>query len=170
MPTNLVLPISISLSLLSWSLITYWYIHPRLQQHGPQKVLQPILLLHSFRYVGLMFLLPGVTSGVLDARFANPAAYGDLIAALLALLALGSIRMRISWAPGLVWVFNIWGMADLLNAVMRGLIYVPEEQFGAAFWIPATLVPPLLVTHVYVFIVLLKNRHWHKSMTAGQVA
>jgi hypothetical protein len=117
-----------------------------------------------------MFLPPGVTSEVLDARFANPAAYGDLIAALLALVALGEIRLRISWALALVWIFNIWGMADLLNAIIRGLIYIPEGYFGAAFWIPATLVPPLLVTHLYVFIVLLKNRHWQQTDTAGQAA
>jgi hypothetical protein len=170
MPSNLVLPISISLSLLTWSLIVYWYIHPRMKQHRLEKALQPILLLHSFRYVGLMFLLPGVTSEVLDARFANPAAYGDLIAALLALVALGAIRLRINWALAVVWIFNIWGMADLLNAIIRGLIYIPEGHFGAAFWIPATLVPPLLVTHVYVFIVLLKNRHWQQTDTAGQAA
>ena len=58
----------------------------------------------------------------------NPAAYGDLIAALLVLVALGAIRLRISWALALVWIFNIRGMADLLNTIIRGLIYIPAGQ------------------------------------------
>jgi hypothetical protein len=157
MPIDLILLTSITFSLVSWSLIMRWYVHPRLKQYSLEQAIEPLLLLHSFRYVGLMFLIPGVTTEILDSRFSEPAAYGDLIAAVLAFIALAAIRLKLSWALAAVWVFNIWGMIDLLNAVARGILFVPNGHFGAAYWIPATLVPVLLVTHVYIFILLVKD-------------
>ena len=104
-----------------------------------------------------MFLVPGVTSEILDTRFSHPAAYGDLIAAILAFVALGAIRLNAPWALASVWIFNIWGATDLLNAVARGIMFIPDGHFGATYWIPATIVPLLLVTHAYIFILLAKN-------------
>lgn len=157
MPIELILPISITFSLIAWSLIMYWYIHPILKQYSIEKAIEPFLLLHSFRYVGLMFLVPGVTTEILDSRFSYPAAYGDLIAAALAFVALGAIRLNVNWALASVWLFNIWGAADLFNAVARGILFTPDGHFGATYWIPATIVPLLLVTHAYIFILLVKN-------------
>lgn len=154
MPVDLILPLSITFALIAWSLIIYWYVHPVLKHFPLEKAIEPILFLHAFRYVGLMFLVPGVTSEVLDSRFAHPAAYGDLVAAMLAFIAIAAIRLNTRWAMASVWVFNIWGMADLLNAVARGMLFTPDGHLGATYWIPATIVPLLLVTHVYVFILL----------------
>jgi hypothetical protein len=104
-----------------------------------------------------MFLVPGVTSEVLDTRFAHPAVYGDLAAAMFAFVAIWALRTRLKSALAFVWVFNIWGLVDLINAVGRGIMYVPDGHFGAAYWIPATIVPLLLVSHIYLFILLLKR-------------
>lgn len=157
MLTDFILPIGMTLSIITWSLIMYLYIHPLLSKLSLAKAIEPFLLLHSFRYIGLMFLVPGVTRGALDSRFSHPAAYGDLIAALLALFALIALRVNASWAIVSVWVFNIWGFSDLLNAVVRGILYTPDGHFGATFWIPYTIVPLLLVTHAYLFYILSKN-------------
>jgi hypothetical protein len=157
MPINFILPISITFSIVAWTLIMRWYIHPVTKKYPINRALEPFLLLHAFRYVGLMFLVPGVTTEILDSRFSNPAAYGDLIAAVLAFFALGAIRLNVNWALASVWIFNIWGAADLLNAVARGIMFTPDGHLGATFWIPATIVPLLLVTHVYIFILLIKN-------------
>jgi len=138
-------------------MIMRWYIHPAIKKYSTKKVLVPFLLLHSFRYVGLMFLVPGVTTGILDSRFSHPAAYGDLIAAVLAFVAIGAIRLNAYWAIASVWLFNIWGVTDLLNAVARGIMFTADGHLGATFWIPATIVPLLLVTHTYIFILLIKN-------------
>ncbi len=112
-----ILPLSIVLGLLSYSLIAKWHVMPQLVGMPRANALTPHLLLHSFRYIGLAFLIPGVTSEILDSRFAIPAAYGDLLAALLALVAIMALRLRWAMAIPLVWVFNIEGSLDLLNAV-----------------------------------------------------
>jgi hypothetical protein len=157
MPTEFILPLGILIALIAWSLVMYWYVHPILKQLPVERAIEPILLLHTFRYVGLMFLIPGVTTEVLDTRFSSPAAYGDLIAAILAFVAIGAIRLKLNFAMLSVWLFNIWGMADLLNAVTRGILYTNDGHLGATYWIPATIVPLLLVTHAYVFILLIKQ-------------
>jgi hypothetical protein len=79
--------------------------------------LMPLLLLHSFRHIGMAFLLPGVTATALDARFAIPAAYGDLLAAVLAFVAILALRQQWAAATPLVWLCNIVGTVDLLNAL-----------------------------------------------------
>lgn len=157
MPIEVILPLSITISLLSWSLIMYWYVHPVLRRYPVERALEPLLLVHTFRYVGLMFLVPGVTTEVLDSRFANPAALGDLAAAVLAFVAIAAIRLKAGWALIAVWIFNIWGAADLVNAVVRGILYTPDGHLGATYWIPAALVPPLMVIHGYIFVLLVRQ-------------
>ena len=152
MPIDFILPLSMAMAIATWTLIFAWYVHPELQSRGFAAAMRPLLLLHCFRYVGLMFLIPGVTAEPLDPRFAAPAAYGDLIAAALAFVALATLHLPRFPALTAVWVFNVWGLLDLLNAVARGIAYTPDGALGAAFWIPALFVPPLLVCHGYIFV------------------
>lgn len=158
MPTELILPTSMTFALTAWSLIFFLYVHPALRAYPLARAIEPILFLHTFRYIGLMFLLPGVTNEVLDSRFSIPAAHGDLVAAFLAFVAIGASRLNAPWALASVWIFNIWGMADLVNAVTRGIMHTADGDLGAAYWIPATIVPLLLVSHVYVFVLLIRHR------------
>lgn len=167
MPIDFILPISITFALVAWSLVMYWYIHPLLKQYPLARALEPLLLIHSFRYIGLMFLVPGVTAEVLDPRFAVPAAYGDLLTAVLAFIAIAALRLKFSWAMGSVWIFNIIGLADLVNAVARGILFTPDGHLGATYWIPATIVPFLLVTHVYIFVVLFKRLQFGNTNKAA---
>jgi hypothetical protein len=167
MPINLILPLSITFSIITWSLIIKWYIHPAVKRITFEEALVPFLLLHTFRYVGLMFLVPGITTEILDSRFSHPAAYGDLIAAVLAFVAIGAIKIRAVWALHSVLFFNIWGMADLLNAVGRGMLFTPDGHLGATYWIPATIVPLLLVTHAYIFILLWRRFKEKTKTTLG---
>ena len=157
MPIDLILPVSISFALAAWTLVFYWYIHPIARKYPFENVVEPLLLLHAFRYIGLMFLIPGITSAPLDIRFAHPAAYGDLVAAVMAYAAIIAIRLDSNWVHGLVWVFNIWGLADLVNAVTSGILFTPDGDLGATFWIPAVLVPLLVVSHIYIFYLLIKE-------------
>jgi len=115
---------------------------------------------HMFlRFIGLSFLVPGVVSPSLPAAFAIPAAYGDFIAGVLAVAATVVLSRRTSWATGLVWLFNIWGAADLLFAFVQGLrVQIDPGALGAAFFIPTALVPPLLVSHALIFRLLVQPK------------
>ena len=158
MPASLILPVGMTLGVIAWTLFFTWYVHPTLRKQSFANAMRPLLLLHAFRYIGLMFLIPGVTAEALDTRFAAPAAYGDLVAALLALVSLDVLRVNEKAGLVLVWIFNVWGFADLLNAVGRGLLFTPNGALGAAFWIPLVIVPLLVVSHVYIF-----NRLWAET-------
>ncbi len=104
----------------------------------------------------MVFLVPGVVAQPLPEAFANPAAYGDLVTGVLALSALIALRTGWAGALALVWLFNIVGTVDLLNA-LRHLNLAPD--FGAAWYIPTFLVPALLVTHVMIYMRLLRRGH-----------
>jgi lysylphosphatidylglycerol synthetase-like protein (DUF2156 family) len=122
----------------------------------PRTILLPILLLHALRHLGLMFLAPGAVYAGVPPEFANPAAYGDLLACLLALIALPAVAARSRIAKPLVWLFNIEGSVDLATAIALATMYNAAPLMGPAYWIPAFWVPALIVTHVIVFIMLFK--------------
>lgn len=142
-------------SLLVLGLLAKWVLAPWLAKQSQREALFWLTLPHAFRYIGMVFLVPGVVAQPLPDSFAIPAAYGDLSAAVLALLAL--VLLRNSWkgAIGVVWLFNVVGVVDLLNA-LRHVDVAPK--FGAAWYIPTLLVPLLLVTHFMIFARLLKAR------------
>jgi hypothetical protein len=147
---------SIALSFVAWGTIAARYLWPALRDQPRADALQPLLLLHSFRFIGLAFLVPGVVSPDLPSAYARPAAYGDLIAALLALLALVGLWNRLGTV--LVWVFNVWGSADLLHAFYQGIgVGLEPGQLGATYFIPTVVVPLLLITHGLVFLLLLRG-------------
>ena len=103
---------SIAFSFIAWGIVTARYIWPQLRLRQRAEALRPLLILHSFRFVGLAFLVPGVVSPDLPSAFAHSAAYGDIIAAVLALLALMSLPI----ASGVViaWIFSLWGYSRSL--------------------------------------------------------
>lgn len=148
--------ISIAFGFVAWGAVAARCIWPALRTRSRVDALRPILLLHSFRFIGLAFLVPGVVSPELPAAFARPAGYGDLIAAVLALIALAGLQTRVGIA--LVWIFNVWGTADLLHAYYLGRIGVGvmPGHLGAAYFIPTVVVPLLLITHGLAFRLLLR--------------
>ena len=154
MPPQLRFFISIAFSLIAWGIVATRYIWPELRLRPRAEALRPLLIIHSFRFVGLAFLVPGVVSPDLPSAFAHSAAYGDIIAAILALLTL----ILLPSASGVViaWIFNIWGTADLFNAFYQanhaGRM---AGQLGATYFIPTFIVPLLLITHGLSFRILL---------------
>jgi hypothetical protein len=157
MQTQLAFFVSIAFSLIAWGIVAARYIWPELRLRPRAEALRPLLIFHSFRFIGLAFLVPGVVSPDLPSAFARSAAYGDLVAAILALLALISLPS----ASGVViaWIFNLWGTADLFNAFYQanhsGLM---AGQLGATYFIPTFVVPLLLITHGLGFRILLQQQ------------
>lgn len=150
--------IGVAFGFVAWAVVAALYIWPEVKTRSRIEALQPLLVLHAFRFIGLSFLVPGVVSPDLPAAFAHAAAYGDFVASILALLALVALRTKFGIA--MVWLFNIWGSLDLLNAFYQanaaGLL---PGQLGAAYFIPTAIVPLLLITHGLVFRILLQ-RGW----------
>ena len=134
------------------------YLLPLASRIRPQVILVPILLLHSTRHLGLMFLTRGVTFPGMPPQFAYPAAFGDLITAILAFAAIPFVLRNSGLAKPAVWTFNIFGAFDLLTAITFATIYNAPATMGPAYWIPAFWVPLLLVTHYVTFVLL--SRRW----------
>lgn len=147
---------SIAFSLVAWGIVTSLYVWPRLRLLPGSVALRPILILHCFRFIGLTFLVPGVVSPDLPSAFAHSAAFGDIVAATLALLSLATPAGGLGNA--IVWVFNLWGTADLFDAFYQGgSAGLLPGQLGAAYFIPTLLVPLLLITHGVAFRLLLRR-------------
>jgi len=147
--------LQVLLSFLVYGLVARWYVTPRLAPLPLHVALQPLLVLHATRYLGMVFLVPTVVGPALPAGFAVPAAYGDLLAALLALAALVALHARAPIALPLTWLFNVVGLLDLINAFYQGLRN--DVQLGAAYFIPTFAVPALVITHLMMFRMLVRH-------------
>jgi hypothetical protein len=148
--------IHLVLGYVAWLLCFAVYILPRLMSMDRVDAQRAIATLHSFRFFGLVFILPGVVGPHLPAGFATFAAYADLATGVLAMLALLTVRIRpLFWM--LVVAFNLVGVTDLIldyyHATQAGLPALAGE-LGAAYAIPIIYVPVLMITHVVAFYLL----------------
>ncbi len=155
MDTLAIFGLQFFLSLVVWGVIAKWLLTPWLEKKSPHEALLWLTLPHAFRHIGMVFLVPGVVARPLPSAFATAAAYGDLLTGVLALLALFALRTGGAWALALVWLFNIVGTFDLLNALRHTNVV---SDFGAVWYIPTLFVPLLLVTHFMIFARLLRRR------------
>jgi len=158
MPYPVLFGISVTFGLVAWGAVAWQYIWPALKERPSPENLKPVLLLNAFRFLGLTFLMPGVVSPDLPSTFAQPVAYGDLITAVLALLALTTLGTRTGTV--LTWIFNAFGTADLFFAFYLGSrISLPDTPgfLGASYFILIAYVPLLLITHGLMFRMLLRS-------------
>lgn len=139
------------LSLITVAVIAKSVLAPWLARQSQNDAMFWLTIPHAFRHMGLVFLIPGVRAQELPDYFALPAAYGELATAVLALVAL--ILLRIAPKPALmfVWLFNVVGTINILNA-LRHVEVVPA--LGSTWYIPTLLAPVLLVTHFMIFVQL----------------
>lgn len=147
--------LQVLLSFVVYGLVAKWYLAPRLATLPLSAALQPLLVLHAFRHLGMVFLVPTVVGPALPRAFALPAAYGDLLAGLLALAAIATLRAGASIAIPLTWVFNVLGLLDLVNAFYQGLSN--EVQLASAYYIPTFIVPAFVITHFMMFRMLARH-------------
>ncbi|MEP1209277.1 MAG: hypothetical protein ABJM29_05735 [Rhizobiaceae bacterium] len=143
------------LTLVVLGLLAHWYAVPWLSRKTFRAALAILIIPHTFRHIGMSFLTPAVVADTMPQDFAASAGYGDLASGILALLALAALHRKWAFAITLVWIFNIVGTVDLINA-LRQAQAVPH--FAAAWYIPTFLVPLLLVTHWMIFARLLSSR------------
>jgi hypothetical protein len=152
--------IDMALGYLAWAPLLTAYVWPRLKAMEGVAAQRAVATLHSFRFFGLVFLLPGFVGPNLPYAFALPVAYGDLATALLAILALLTVRSRSLFWP-LAWAFNLVGLTDLVMATANAVRFdVPSMagQLGAAYAIPILYVPALFLTHLFALRLLLQTQ------------
>lgn len=160
MSTERLFQLHLVLGYVAWLLCFSTYVWPRLRSMTPFDAQRAIATLHSFRFFGLVFLVPGVVSPDLPASFAVFAAYGDFVIGLLAMLALLAVRLRpLFWT--FVVAFNVAGVIDLvLDYYHATLANLPAQagELGSMYAIPIIYVPLLMITHVSAFYLLLHPR------------
>ncbi|MFL9864684.1 hypothetical protein PQR67_10945 [Paraburkholderia fungorum] len=158
MPPDLLFQLHLVLGYVAWLLCFRVYVWPKLKSMDPFDAQRAIATLHSFRFFGLVFILPGVVSPDLPASFAVFAAYGDFATGVLAMLALLTARIRsLFWL--FVVAFNLVGAADLILDYYHAIqVDLPAHagELGATYAIPIIYVPLLMITHVCAFYLLLR--------------
>ena len=171
MPTTTLFQIQLVGGYAAWLLCFGAYVLPWLKGMDRVQAHRAIATLHSFRFFGLVFVLPGVV-GHLPQGFATVAAYGDFATGVLAMLALATVRLRpLFWL--FIVAFNLVGIADLLvdyyDAIQLGLPAMAGEM-GAAYAIPILYVPILMVTHVTALLWLARPQARAALLTAPATA
>ncbi len=171
MSTLMIFNLQLVLGYVAWLLVLSAYIMPKLKSMDVVAAQRAIATLHSFRFFGLVFIVPGVV-GNLPAPFATFSAYADLATAVLAMLALLTVRIRpLFWT--FVVAFNAVGAIDIItdyyNAVQTGLP-ATAGQFGAAYVIPVIYVPLLMITHAVAFYLVLRPQQKTVRAFAGNAA
>jgi hypothetical protein len=172
MSTETLFRIQLILGYVAWLLCFAVYIMPKLRAMDRVEAHRAIATLHSFRFFGLVFILPGVVGPNLPASFGFFSAYGDLATGVLAMLALLTVRIRpLFWV--FVVAFNLVGAGDLIidyyHATQANLPAI-AGQFGAAYAIPIIYVPLLMITHVTAFYLLLRHQLNPARVLAGGTA
>lgn len=160
MSAGLIFDMQMVLSYIAWLLCFREYIMPKLKLMDRVAAERAIATLHSFRFFGLIFILPGFVGPNLPGQFATFAAYWDFATGVLAMLALFTVKVRpLFWAS--VVAFNVVGFVDLIldyyHATRVGLPAV-AGQLGAGYAIPVLYVPLLMITHVAAFYLLLARQ------------
>ena len=151
--------IQFTLSLVAYVLIAFWYVAPRLSRLPRELAVVPLLWVHVFRVVGGTILAPGAVGPGVPMEFRTMIGYGDLITAVLALVAITALRVRFQAAIALVWLCVIVGMLDTVNAIIQSMRFnVFTYALGVNWVIVTVYVPALLVSSLLIFMQLLGRK------------
>ena len=156
MNTFFFIPVSVAMAFIVFGFAAKWYYWPWASRVSFKDAATPILLMNATRFVGLGFLVPGLVSSELNPLFATAAAGGDLLAASLALLALAMVRLELPGAKLAVWVANVEGFADFIDAYALGVTYAIPQLLQGMYFIPTFAAPLLLVSEIVLFGLLLR--------------
>jgi hypothetical protein len=163
--------IHLILGYVPWLLCVGVYVLPWLKSMNRVEAHRAIATLHSFRFFGLVFILPGVVGPNLPVGFAAFAAYGDFATGVLAMLALLTVRIRpLFWL--FVTAFNLVGAVDIIVDYYHGnQVGLPAlaGELGATYAIPIIYVPVLMITHFIAFYLLIDRVGRRRSETMLQV-
>jgi len=155
---NLPFVLSVVGAFIACFVVANLYLWPTLRSLPRDNALRILASLHAFRFLGMNFMVTGFVSPALSSAVGDQIAWGDFVAAVLALFSIAALTWRWTFAIPIVWILNLWGTADLLNAYYKGVTQVADVGlFRAGIYIPALFVPILLTAHMFAFMLLLKR-------------
>ena len=146
-------------SFVVFGLLAWWYLWPWLKSLQRTAALTVLTFVHALRPIGATVLVASVAGTALPRDFSEAVAYGDLATSVLAVITLLALRARLGFAIALVWVTNVVGFADLVNALIGGVRYDIARLGMGSFWYVVTILVPILwIAHVLAFAILLRRR------------
>ena len=157
MPTDFNFPFVVSVfgAFVASTVMARLYVWPALRSMPRYDALRVLAAVSAFRFEGMNFMVAGFVSPQLPSWFGGQVGWGDFAAAVLALLSMAALTWRWTFALPIVWIFNLEGTADLLNAYFKGVTQIADPGlFGAGVYIPTLYVPILLISHTLAFIIL----------------
>ena len=157
MQTTQLLILQFALSLAAYAAIAGWFVWPWLQRASRRTALSVLLLPQLFRHVGVNLLVTELVDPGLPVDFARQTATGDTLVVGLAWVALLSLRAGWQFATKVIWLFNLIGLADLLFNLATAMRVGAAEHLGAAWYGPTFIVPAMLVVHILIFAVLMRE-------------
>jgi hypothetical protein len=146
------------MSLAAYTAIGAWFVRPWLRTKPVEIALSILLLPQLLRHVGITLMVGEVVDPSFPVEMARRTAIGDTMTALFAWAALIALRLRWRHALALVWVFNLFGLADMLTNLASGLRLQVADDLGAAWFGIVFVVPVMLVVHALIFVFLLDAR------------
>jgi hypothetical protein len=111
-----------------------------------------IVGIQVYRVEGSIFLTLHA-AGLLPGAFAWPAGIGDVLVGLLAPVAAVAYARRTRGSAGLVWAWNLLGLADLTVAVTTGFLTSPSPLQVLALDQPNELISSFPLAMIPVFLV-----------------
>jgi len=146
-------------SFVVFGLLAWWFVWPWLKSVNRTTAFTALTFVHALRPIGATVLVASVAGTALPRDFAEAVAYGDLVTSVLAVVTLVALRARLGSAVSLVWVTNIVGFVDLLNALIGGIRYDIARLGMGSFWYVVTILVPILwIAHVLAFALLARRR------------
>jgi hypothetical protein len=140
--------------LVVWGTIAHVFVRPMLQGVSPHRALSVWLAPQLFRVLGVGLLVPALAPQM-PPSFAVTTAVGDGVTGVLALAALVALERKWAKARGLVWVCNVVGSCDLVVAMTQAAQIEAARYLAGQWYVPALMVPLMIVSHVMVFRTLL---------------
>ncbi len=159
MNPQLLFGVQFTLSLILFVMVARWYIAPALNKMPMQASLVPLFLVHTLRYLPSSAFAPGQVDPKIPMDAMAGIAYGDLVSAILALIAVVFLRYGWPGAIAVAWLVNVatsldWLYAGYLAASSQLVTY----GMGGNWYIINYYVPVIGVIHVMIFARLLKGR------------
>ncbi len=149
---------SVGMMLITVTCVYHWFLKPALAKLDPSLALQALLVIHCFRFIAPISLVPGVTLAGFPTEFTYPQVLGDVGSATAALIAISVLRAGWRFAVPWVWFTNLVGAVDLAIVSVQGLRFDFAEGVGGMFYVVVWFVPWLVLSHTVIFARLARGR------------